>query len=120
MGSNFPPGAHTVASSSWSALGLTGAVAPVVIQRILTPGMYSVECLLHIVSTDGQGSLAPVCSPPHRNPISFTPTLATPVDGIFGAQDFWANAGDEVTLQVTATGIVNTTYNLHIAFQQLL
>lgn len=85
-----------------------------------TAGLYQVGTLIHILSTDGAGTLQLFVNLPSVLAVStavFTPTVDS--DPITGARETWANAGDVITASVTATGLGNTVFNVYVAMLRI-
>lgn len=99
-----------------SKLNQTSGFPTTTFLTVPTTGLYQTACLIHIVSSDGAGTLQLNVNLPKVAPVTtvaFTPTVDS--DPISGPRETWANAGDLITASVVAAGLGNTVFNVYCA-----
>ena len=114
---NYPPENSIPIGRSLTAskLNQTAGFPVTTFLTVPTTGLYQTGCLIHIVATDGVGTLQLNVNLPNVSPIAtvvFTP--AVDADPVSGPRETWAKAGDLITASVVATGLGNTVFNVFV------
>lgn len=119
---NFPPervlGIGELLTGS--SLNLIAGFPATVFLTAPTSGLYQSANVLHILSTDGVGTLAGTCTYPHAVPQNVS--AAAPVlgsDPQFATRTVWLNAGDVIKMTITAVGLGNTLFSVYSTILRL-
>ena len=119
---NFPPESALDIGQflTGSSLGLIAGFPPTVFLTAPTSGLYQSANVIHILSTDGVGTLAGTVMYPHG---VFQGIAAAPPavgnDPQFATRTVWLNAGDAIKLTITAVGLGNTVFDLYSTMLRL-
>lgn len=134
---NFPPESALQIGQiiTGNALSLTASLAATVFFTAPTTGLYLVAMALRIVATNNAGTLAATMTTPHAGNVAQAltgsagaavtaiekdlSTTATATDGYAAAIPLWMNAGDQIEVATTATGLTGTTYDVFVSAQRL-
>lgn len=129
---NFPPDRILEIGQilTGNKLGLTASLAQTAFFTAPVSGLYMVSMALQIVTTNGAGTLAAVLATPHAGNVEqgVAPAApgdaqvaieqdlspAGPTDGFSAAIPVWMNAGDQIKVTTTASGLTGTTYNIFV------
>ncbi len=96
-----------------------GSVGSTVIFTAQVGGLYSIAALEHILSTNGDGTLAVPVTGPNGFSVTIAATAVT-ADSRFADTPLWLNAGQQVSASVTAAGVTGTNFNVLFPISQLL
>jgi hypothetical protein len=100
---------------------LTGAFAATTVFTAPVTGYYMILSYARIVSTDGAGSITPTIIIPHITPnLTLSPTLSPVQDGTNNGGGYFLNAGDQIQLSATASGLGATTWQFFNVIIQML
>ena len=115
---NFPPEAVQPIGAilGSSSLGNTGPLPTTVFFTAPTAGVYGWNQIVHVVSTDGAGSINATV----KTPYSAAQTAGKPVanDSNNGTVA-WFNKGDQLTISTVTPGLVATVYEVYLAMRRL-
>ncbi len=116
-----PPSFPLAPGAVPSILNQSGSIPSTVLFTAPVSGLYLCSAACHIVSTNGVGTLTCTLFPSHFGGQTFNPSLGsgTP-DGVRAAQPGWMNAGDQITVTVTAAGVTGTVFNIFVSISQVL
>jgi hypothetical protein len=119
-GPQFPSGLIPPIGVTASLLKLVTTVPTTTMFTATEPGWYLCTPLLHLVSSNGAGTLTGTVTFANSPSFPLTPTLGSLQDGSSAARAFWMNAGESITISATATGLTGTVFNLQLSVIQLL
>lgn len=133
---NFPPESVIPigAGLTGTALNLTATLATTTFFTAPTPGLYLIAVALHVVVTNGAGTLVATVTMPDGSTVVETTIADTTkqyailkdlapggggTDGFMAAVAMWMDAGDVVRVGAVAAGLTGTTYNVFVNTQRL-
>jgi len=114
---NFPPQSSMGIGGTiltGVSLGNTGPLATTVFFTAPVRGLYQVVACVVVTQTDGAGAMVLTIGMP---PLPNLPTVSTPVtsDIASAPRIGMMEAGAQVTLAVTQTGVVATTFDVYLS-----
>ena len=116
---NFPPENFIPIGALLTGTSLrnTGPIPTSVFFTAPVSGIYGLQIIRHIVSTDGAGTIDVTWKMPYNIAQS---VLGKPVTAdVNGSSVGWMNRGDSVTASVALTGVTGTVYDLYICMRRL-
>jgi hypothetical protein len=100
---------------TFALVNQTGSAGPVTVFTAPASGVYSISAQLHLIATNNVGTLtATITPPPSTPPFNNVPSISAGTDGTTRPLPMWLNAGQTVTLTLTATGLTGTTYSIYV------
>lgn len=115
---NFPPEASLDIGSliTGTSLQNTAALPPTAFFTAPTTGIYWLNVAVHIVSTNGAGTINLTLQTPGAAPI----TAGQPVTLDFRTGNFvWLNQGQSASITTTLAGVTGTTYNVYLVARRV-
>ncbi len=133
---NFPPDASLAIGQflTGTDLNLTATLATTTFFTAPNAGLYLIAAALHIVTTNGAGTLVATVTLPDGSTVTEAIAVDTdPVvaimkdldaaagtDGYMSPVPMYMDAGDVVRVGAVAAGLTGTTYNVFVTAQRLL
>lgn len=105
-----------------SILNQNGAFSLVPIFQAAQSGLYLVCCMLHLVSTNGAGTLTITIFSPHLVPAIFnlSGAIASGLDTAGNFKTIWLNAGEVLTCTSNPAGLTGTVFSVFLPVIKVL
>lgn len=132
---NFPPDAVLEIGQllTGTDLNLTATLATTTFFTAPNPGVYEISAAIHIVTTNGAGTLVGTVTLPDGSTVVETTIADTTkqfaimkdidasagTDGFMAAVPMWMDAGDVVRFGAVAAGLTGTVYNVFVMARRL-